>query len=250
MYQRMFQSVKLKAGTKSETATGGPIMSKGVFRATLIWENCDNEVGTKIHVLDELQQPVLSNSTQRKFGMIPAGYPHEKADHRPISEIFRNILAISTPTTQLTKVVSHPSAKEVAKPVSMRGSRPVAVELMPSPKEELNTMSNKYEPYPRTSRRGNAPQRGYSTHDQFLLPGPVPEPVPELVPAPVPRVRRFNLSLNGIAKSTPYRVKDPRCQIRQINSRTHQLTFKRPVRNCLPAHRTTFARQWQKETSV
>ena len=183
MYRRMFQSVKLVAGTKSETATGAPIISKGVFRATLRWKNCENEVGTKIHVLDDLQQPVLSKSTQRKFGMIPAGYPHEKADysnkaehldHRPISEVFRNILAISTPATQITNGVSHPSPEEKqkdiqkimgefpnivdgrcramrgppchfelqegAKPVSMRGSRPVAVPLMPRLKEELENL--------------------------------------------------------------------------------------------------------------
>lgn len=84
MYQRLFKSTRLFPEAKPQTATGSMIHNMGSFNATLDWLADDGKsrpIPTTIHVLCGLQQPVLSESTQKKLGMIPKSYPHVRVNH-------------------------------------------------------------------------------------------------------------------------------------------------------------------------
>jgi len=85
LYHQQFQDVKLRAGVDAETATGGLIKTLGSFQASVDWKADDGQsrlVQSTVHVLVDLKQPVLSKGTQRKLGMIPAQYPHVRAEPR------------------------------------------------------------------------------------------------------------------------------------------------------------------------
>lgn len=80
VYCKFFTSVALKNGSQPYTATGNPITSLGTFQATISWLPDGAPVSTTVHVLRDLQQPVLSKSTQLAIGMLPKGYPHQRVN--------------------------------------------------------------------------------------------------------------------------------------------------------------------------
>jgi hypothetical protein len=130
--------------------------------------NSNNKAASIIHVLQDLKEPVISKATQKKLGMLPAGYPNQRFE---IFNINAHQVAFST---LLANIHTHPSEsikhgdlriltnafplifdgvcgpmagpachfelKKDAVPVSFRGSRPVAQPLMPLLKKELDLL--------------------------------------------------------------------------------------------------------------
>ncbi|KZS01598.1 Uncharacterized protein APZ42_001698, partial [Daphnia magna] len=93
VYHRQFQDVPLDVGIHAETATGNHIKSLGSFQGQVDWKANDGSsrpVQSTVHVLENLRQPVLSNPTQQKLGMIPVDYPnirvHQVSTTRPSDE--------------------------------------------------------------------------------------------------------------------------------------------------------------------
>lgn len=78
IYCKFFKSVALKIGSQPYTATGNPITSLGTFQATISW--LPDGAPTTVHVLRDLQQPILSKSTQLAIGMLPKGYPQQRVN--------------------------------------------------------------------------------------------------------------------------------------------------------------------------
>jgi len=79
LFERQFSGIQLCQGVQPMTAVGTPIISNGTFKATVEWTPKGKQkrtVSTHIHVLQALNQPVLSKATQIKLGMLPSGYPH------------------------------------------------------------------------------------------------------------------------------------------------------------------------------
>ena len=134
-------------------------------------------VSTTVHVLDDLYQPVISKATQLTLGMLPEGYPHAshssaKKTGNWANEPFVNLLARQVPKALAINAINvaptaeekkadmenlmtefqttfdgkcrpmdgppcHFMMKDGAVPVAMRGSRPVAVPLMPPLKTRI-----------------------------------------------------------------------------------------------------------------
>ena len=173
MYQNEITEAKLlPRGTNAVTATGSPIVSDGTFKATIRWPkgNISKSIKTTFHVLQGLKQPVLSKSTQKALGMLPAGYPHDSVyaiKEEPVkdlsSKFFPHLMAsvVVNPTEErknedrkiltadfphifdgvcrpMVGPACHFELKEGAVPVAFRGSRPVSEPLLPKLKKELN----------------------------------------------------------------------------------------------------------------
>jgi hypothetical protein len=78
MFWSHFKHVPLMDGVPNAvTATGVAISSLGHFPATLSWSSGSSlSVATTIHILRDLQHPVLSKASQKQFGMLLAQHPH------------------------------------------------------------------------------------------------------------------------------------------------------------------------------
>ena len=198
LYRKLFSQIRLHKGVQPVTAVGTPITSIGNFKATVEWAPKGKQkrsVSTLIHVLEALNQPVLSKATQMKLGMLPTGYPHvqvQRIDNPTMtinrrsrsgnSEIlpaernmeakpFEHLLSHvpSAPVVGVTEEAPsvhvdrenfvtefqqifdgvcrpmegppcHFELKDGVTPVAMRGSRPVAVPLLPRLKDELDEL--------------------------------------------------------------------------------------------------------------
>ena len=161
MYWDRFKNTPLSNGTvKVVTATGSPITSVGNFRASILWHDGHGApVPTVFHVLQDLQQPVISKGTQKKLGMLHAEYPHPCL----VATVSPPSVPPVQPSVQQSKLselmAEYPSifdgicrpmrgppcrftVKEGAVPSAVRGSRPVAVPLMQKLKLELDSLED------------------------------------------------------------------------------------------------------------
>lgn len=81
LYRQKFSNVSLGKSIQSVTAVGSPIVSIGVFSASIEWTTNDKKsrlIKTAVHVLREVKQPVLSKTSQQALGMLPSNYPHTR----------------------------------------------------------------------------------------------------------------------------------------------------------------------------
>ncbi|KZR98357.1 Uncharacterized protein APZ42_006266, partial [Daphnia magna] len=137
--------------TRAVTATGDAITSYSTFQATITVGpvNGGTPVLTTIHVLENLQQPVLSKDTQKKLGILPLDYPHwrvqqvttyptdlEKAN-RLKSLMAAHPLIFDGICRPMVGPPCHFQLADGAIPSAMRGSRPVSIPLLPKLKTEL-----------------------------------------------------------------------------------------------------------------
>jgi hypothetical protein len=155
-----FKHVQLiDGGPNAVTATGAAISSLGHFPASLSWSSGSSlPVATTIHVLRDLQQPVLSKASQKQFGMLPAQYPHScvlAAVMPPplpastqIDDVMATLHVLMAECPLIFDGVCRPmrgppchfQLNEGAVPSAIRGSRPIAVPLMPRVKQELDSL--------------------------------------------------------------------------------------------------------------
>ncbi|KZR99362.1 Uncharacterized protein APZ42_004799, partial [Daphnia magna] len=73
MYQASFANIPLIPGAQACMAIGSAIKCLGAFKATIDWmadDGISRPVPSTIHVLENLQQPVLCTATQRRLGML------------------------------------------------------------------------------------------------------------------------------------------------------------------------------------
>jgi hypothetical protein len=127
----------------------------------LVWASSSSgPVATSIHVLQDLQQPVVSKETQKKLGMLPAQYPHScvlasipssesSAPDYPESPVIQStLIGLMSEVPSIFDGVCRPmrgapchfQLKDDAVPSSIRGSRPISVPLMPKVKRELDSL--------------------------------------------------------------------------------------------------------------
>ena len=159
LYQRHFKDIPLSShGPKAVTATGSSIISLGQFHASLFWATSSSgPVATSIHVLQDLQQPVVSKETQKKLGMLPAQYPHtcvlasilSSESSVPESPVIQStLIGLMSEVPSIFDGVCRPmrgapchfQLKDDAVPSSIRGSRPISVPLMPKVKREFDSL--------------------------------------------------------------------------------------------------------------
>ena len=159
LYRRHFKDIPLSShGPKAVTATGSSITSLGQFHASLVWASSSSgPVATSIHVLQDLQQPVVSKETQKKLGMLPAQYPHtcvlasipSSESSVPESPVIQStLIGLMSEVPSIFDGVCRPmrgapchfQLKDDAVPSSIRGSRPISVPLMPKVKRELDSL--------------------------------------------------------------------------------------------------------------
>ena len=179
VFRQHFPGVSLSAGGKhAVTATGANIVSLGSFAATVRWPTdicLDSPVSTVLHVLCGLRQPVLSKRSQLALGMLHRGYPHRPfpvagptsrpsvqqpppscdavasltpvhltqphaADFTSLLQEFPSIFdGVCRP---MTGPACHFKLLPGAAPFAIRGSRPVAVPLLPLLRDELNNLES------------------------------------------------------------------------------------------------------------
>jgi hypothetical protein len=158
LYKRKFSKVALQKGVQPVTAVGSPIISIGVFSAVIVWTTRDKvsrSVNTAIHVLRELKQPVLSKRSQQMMGMLPAAYPHtyvgmvastpptDSQRQADLKTLMNECPRIFDGTChQMSGPPCHFELVENARPVAIRGSRPVSVPLLPKVKAELDNLES------------------------------------------------------------------------------------------------------------
>lgn len=107
---------------------------------------------TTIHVLKNLQQPVLSKYTQKKLGILLLSYLHWRV-HITTAEATdfqkaEKLKSLMAPHPLIFDGVCRPMVgppchfqlAEGAVPLAMRGSQPVAIPLLPKRKKELDTL--------------------------------------------------------------------------------------------------------------
>jgi hypothetical protein len=186
-FRQAFKGVTRVPAASPQTATGSPIVNDGTFSATLNW-NADYDerrpITTTVQVLQNLQQVVLSKSSQQKLGLQSESYPHARLspltlsaitdvemDSSPLSSFLFPYLfshLVPAPMTALEPGLTgerkaddfknfmtkfhvifngvcrpmkgppcHFLLKADATPISMRGSRLLAVPLMQKLKDEL-----------------------------------------------------------------------------------------------------------------
>ena len=156
LYQQLFSDVQLQAGPTARTATGGNIRSLGSFSAAVDWKADDGvsrPVTTTIHVLVDLEQPVLSKATQKKLGMIAHGYPHvrvhqvsavtsmpsEALKSKDLQAIIDEFPKVFDGVCRVMKCAPvHLTVMEGAVPVQIQGYRRVAEPLLQMYEDELN----------------------------------------------------------------------------------------------------------------
>ncbi|XP_045025183.1 uncharacterized protein LOC123469907 [Daphnia magna] len=156
LYMQKFSSVSLRKGIQPVTAVGSPIVNVSVFSTLIEWTTNDKNscsLSTNVHVLRELKQPVLSKKSQQALGMLPSGYPHIRVGsvaHTPPSASQRQADLRQLMSEQpkifdgacrpMTEPPCHFQLVKNAKPVAMRGSRPVSVPMLPKLKAELDAL--------------------------------------------------------------------------------------------------------------
>ncbi|KZS16536.1 Uncharacterized protein APZ42_017711 [Daphnia magna] len=118
-------------------------------------------VVTSVHVLQDLQQPVISKAKQKKLGMLPAQYPHacvlaailsSKSGVLELSDIQSTMIGLMAEVPSIFDGVCRPmrgapchfQLKEDAVPSSISGSRPISVPLMPKVKRELDSLEKQH----------------------------------------------------------------------------------------------------------
>ena len=73
-FKKFFDGTRLQRASSPETATGTKIRSDGTFQAKLTWNanaaDLQSTIHTTIHVLQDLQQPVLSTRSMKALGML------------------------------------------------------------------------------------------------------------------------------------------------------------------------------------
>ena len=155
MYHTSFANIPLLPGAQ---AFGSEINCLGSFKATIDWKADDGisrPVPTTIHVLENLQQPVLCTATQRNLGMLPVKYPHARL--HSISADYQFEPSESQKETDLAAIMAevprvfdgvcrimagppcHLALKDGAIPVKIRGSRPISEPLKAPFRDELTT---------------------------------------------------------------------------------------------------------------
>ena len=154
-YAQKFADVPLRPNVQPCTAVGRPIISLGVFQATIDWifrNKVSRSIDTNIHVLRELKQPVLSKNSQQALHMLPPGYPHtcinlvteavtadrQKADLERLMGEFPNIF--DGQCRPMSGPPCHFQLIDGVTPAAMRGSRLVSVPLLPRLKTELQNL--------------------------------------------------------------------------------------------------------------
>ncbi|KZS18271.1 Uncharacterized protein APZ42_015591 [Daphnia magna] len=158
LYMQKFSSVSLRKGIQPVTAVGSPIVNVGVFSTLIEWttnEKNSCSLSTDVHVLRELKQPVLSKKSQQALGMLPSGYPRIRVGsvaHTPPSASqqqadLRQLMSeqpkiFDGTCRPMTGPPCHFQLVKNAKPVAMRGSRPVSVPLLPKLKAELDALES------------------------------------------------------------------------------------------------------------
>lgn len=155
LYFQNFSDTPLRPGVHPCTAVGSPITSLGMFQATVDWivnDTASKAIDTTIHVLRELKQPVLSKKSQQALHMLPPGYPHTYVSlvTGPVSSDRRKVdldrLMGEFPTIfdgkcrPMAGPPCHFQLTDGAKPVALRGSRPVSVPLLPRLKAEFQSL--------------------------------------------------------------------------------------------------------------
>jgi hypothetical protein len=153
VYHHQFQDVQFDAGIHAKTATGNHIKSLGSFQAQVDWKANDRSsrpVQSTVQVLENLRQPLLSKTTQQKWGMIPVHYPnvrvHQVSTARPSDE--QTARDLSKLMVERPKVFDgvcrvmdcepvHLTLREGAIPIQIRGHRNISEPLIPMFKNEL-----------------------------------------------------------------------------------------------------------------
>ncbi len=151
----------IDGGPNAVTATRAAISSLGHFPATLSWSSGSSlPLATTIHVLHDLQHPVLSKASQKLFGMLPAHYPHSCVlaavmppplpASAPIDDAISTLRVLMAECPLIFDGVFRPmrgppchfQLKEGTVPSAIRGSRLIAVPLMPRVKQELDSLED------------------------------------------------------------------------------------------------------------
>ena len=176
-FKKFFDGTRLQRASSPETATGTKIRSDGTFQAKLTWNanaaDLQSTIHTTIHVLQDLQQPVLSTRSMKALGMLHSGFPHIRVNEIKINTAnFPRLLSREMPCSGVALIITAATNKERdlekrmsdfkiifdgecrpmngppcrfelverATPVAMRGSRPVAEPLKPRLKIELDSL--------------------------------------------------------------------------------------------------------------
>lgn len=154
IFRSHFGDVRLNAGTHAENTTGNHIQSLGSFKASINWTANDGSsrcIESTVHVLEDLRQPVLLRSSQQQLGMIPVDYPHFRVHQitdtdRPSKEQrdfdLAKLMAAHPKVfdgvcRELDCEPVHPTLREGAIPVQIRGHRNIAEPLMQMFHDEL-----------------------------------------------------------------------------------------------------------------
>lgn len=108
LFSRLFNATQLQPASPTTTAMGTQIVNAGTFSAKLQWTTDDHQtsiVSTVIHVLHDLQNPVISKTSQIALGMLPSGYPHTRvaahsqSSRSTVVQPFANVLQIQAPVS-------------------------------------------------------------------------------------------------------------------------------------------------------
>ena len=157
-YQSEFAGIVLSPSGAAKTATGSTINCPGTFAAVIDWPSDDGTsrpVSVTVHVLENLQQPVLCTATQRQLGMLHDGYPHARINQlttltSPLPTSAQKQADLESIMADFPKVFDgvcrvmdgppcHFVLHDDAVPVKLRGSRPISEPLKLPFREELTT---------------------------------------------------------------------------------------------------------------
>ena len=150
----------IDGGPNAVTATCGYFFTWSFSGHVVMVQRIIPPVATTIHVLRDLQQPVLSKASQKLFGMLPAQYPHSYVlaavmppplpASTPIDDVIPTLRVLMEECLLIFDGVCRPmrgppchfQLKEGAVPSAIRGSRPISVPLMPRVKQELDSLED------------------------------------------------------------------------------------------------------------
>ncbi|KAI9550722.1 hypothetical protein GHT06_006517 [Daphnia sinensis] len=262
------ESKLLPRGTNAITAIGSTIVSRGTFKATIRWPTGYNSnsksINTTFHVLQDLKQPILSKKTQKALGMLPAGYPHESINAITKEEPRKDPGSIFFP---------HLMASVVINPTEERK------------KEDLKKLT---EEFPRIFDGVCRPMVGPAFHDFFIRGTGAPvkfwsDNGPQFNAVEFKDFARdWGISIgnssphypqsNGFAEAAISSMKKLiagswrkgsfdanqfakslllfRNALRSGAASPAQMVFNRPLRDALPAHRRSFAPEWQQKAYI